>query len=791
LPHKEIPMANEQVGLDATSREVLAALARSKKLAVLAGAAISRYSPSALPLGGELRDMVIVDCVQKSYLSSLDGIMRFLSAFPMGPDLLLGEPDAFQRLAPEVVFAHFVAIGIDPVPFIRTLLGQATEPNECHRLLAQLLCRGNIRALITTNFDELIETTTSGNVRADLLTTTIPGTDAPTGLYKLHGTLSVPTSIQIAIQHVALGLSEYKQQFLSIIGASCDLLVVGYSGLDPDIFPNIRDEAKNRIVWLLRPRARWPVRIEADDLEPDEAHLVDLKRHLGNRLTFIASDAYLWLKLLQMAMSGTSNEITTLGWPQDVRSQRIVPVADMPSVSLSQAYELLGRLHMNVGNFDYAVSAFKYLILAQFPEAYPGQMRNAANFLYSIDHLRAAYSEQMDASHLLSAQFLGVPPVQYTITTSFARASDVSDSNPMQDSPIETFTLLIGAGKLDDAVDIYYRHIRCNIPRSIELLSMLFDDMVPKQGFEDQRSASHACNLLGNCYSLFGEPAKSKQLHEMAARLASTAGGYSPNLVTNLISCAECDIDLGELQAAERTLKYCIELAPRTSELYPLLCARRALGLVYAVRGEAQVAESHFQSAIDMCKDATGDTLRFQSITWRYRAINLWWAARYAEASQAVTMSDKLVRRTKLPFDEVGLGWIKGSVQACTGQPQNARRTLAVAIKRCKEHGLNGFLPALLVSLGHTMKPHRAQALALQALEISRKNARRLRQAEAHFLLARSYMAQGNRDAALAEASAAVQQAECGYKVIMSAAQGVISRCTGLSDALERGRPGI
>jgi tetratricopeptide (TPR) repeat protein len=124
------------------------------------------------------------------------------------------------------------------------------EPSGAHLFLAELVSRGLLRTIATTNFDELIESAVArvGSEcrvlwrQADLAD--IDSANNGARIIKLHGTVSQPDSVALTMREVAgrqpmLGRQQAIQN-LFLTGAHDAVLVLGYSCSDLfDITPHI------------------------------------------------------------------------------------------------------------------------------------------------------------------------------------------------------------------------------------------------------------------------------------------------------------------------------------------------------------------------------------------------------------------------------------------------------------------------------------------------------------------------------------------------------------------------
>lgn len=133
------------------------------------------------------------------------------------------------------------------------------RPNFNHDAIAWLADRGHVHAIATTNYDEYIEraagisTAAYGRLDADdpLAVQTALGNCR---LVKLHGTLSIPTSLAFAFGQIAQGCSEATQQLLRRVFEPTPILFAGYGCNDWDFRGPLGRPINS--VWASR-RDRW------------------------------------------------------------------------------------------------------------------------------------------------------------------------------------------------------------------------------------------------------------------------------------------------------------------------------------------------------------------------------------------------------------------------------------------------------------------------------------------------------------------------------------------------------
>lgn len=350
---------------------VLEAAASDGRLAALFGAAISRYAPSNLPLGHELKVFAVDDVVNMchhdetclAYLQQ-PSISELRHPFWCARETLF-DRGSFYGVSPELVYSLMERAGISPNPYLTMSLASDREPNGCHEVIASLLSSGALHHAITTNFDELVEAVSERDIGSS-----VPGECGDTrvpergALYKIHGTVSSAESMQVTLEDVQRGLSAPRRAVLADTCRTYALLVMGYSGNDDDIMECVVEHARYPIIWILRPdEAKGPAGVCspeivcADDLAEDEAKLADHVRRVHVPVYLVRCDVSAFLMHLSRALSREEQpaEIRPLPW----QAQPLIPHGIQPErvdriPSLEEVCQFLVSLYREYGRGDIA-----------------------------------------------------------------------------------------------------------------------------------------------------------------------------------------------------------------------------------------------------------------------------------------------------------------------------------------------------------------------------------------------------------------------------------------------------
>lgn len=225
----------------------------SRRLVVLCGAGLSVAPPSCLPDWMGFNEAVLHEARRAVQM-----------AYPALPQSCRDTLDSLTlRGLPVQAFSDLV---------VRTFAGDAwfsilrlldsDRVNAGHLALADLAGAGTVAAIVTTNFDTLIERAfRERGVPLDVFSERADYDRAQQGacaLYKVHGTTSLSYSLVDTVTQKLRGLSLPVRLRLRAIVRVCHLLVIGFSGADlafSDDYLGVGDALGESlgVTWIMRP----------------------------------------------------------------------------------------------------------------------------------------------------------------------------------------------------------------------------------------------------------------------------------------------------------------------------------------------------------------------------------------------------------------------------------------------------------------------------------------------------------------------------------------------------------
>lgn len=225
--------------------------ARTEGAVFFVGAGTSHDYPSCLPLGSEIKDGVM-----HSLLEDGSGLLRSYYRDVMGSRKFPSVSQKLDRLPLEMLLEIVYEICGRKALDVYDIL-KCRVPNFYHHFLAKLAKLGYLKAIFTTNLDELIELTMRNEgISLHVYATTEEfekclesGTIFP--IFKLHGSIALKDDLVVTLQQVGRGLPKLKAQILNNYLRQHCFIFLGYSGRDRfDILPALQRADPYQIIWI-------------------------------------------------------------------------------------------------------------------------------------------------------------------------------------------------------------------------------------------------------------------------------------------------------------------------------------------------------------------------------------------------------------------------------------------------------------------------------------------------------------------------------------------------------------
>ena len=220
--------------LSSLSQSELLQILGQNSVVVLVGAGISCWEPTKLPTGQDFTSVVN------------NSIFRD----PIHPFINQNDWNKLEELLRDVPFELLMerCPSHDKIRSILANLFFSRKPNPIHDTLSQLVKSGLIHSIITTNYDLSLDEALTGS----LLKKVVQESDLPVSrarlYFKIHGCAGTPNSMVFSLKHES-AMPEWKQGLLEELIENKVLLIIGYSGFDFEVCPEIARISVKSIVW--------------------------------------------------------------------------------------------------------------------------------------------------------------------------------------------------------------------------------------------------------------------------------------------------------------------------------------------------------------------------------------------------------------------------------------------------------------------------------------------------------------------------------------------------------------
>ena len=243
---------------------------------IVAGAGISAKPPSNLPSWWEYNKKLIAQ-IKKEALTLCPEAEKILECI-----------NVENKLPVQCISQVIVSQGAGESYFPLLELLNSKTPNDNHFALAELAWQGKLKAIVTTNFDSLIET--AFRKKSIPLYVTVHKEDyyeasqiKTCRLFKIHGSVYDSTSMIDTISQKMLGLSNEKRFVLENVLGNSEIFVIGFSGTDLDFDLDYIPFSKalnqgSKLTWVIRPNSEVnPNIMQLQKQYPDNVHVCEME----------------------------------------------------------------------------------------------------------------------------------------------------------------------------------------------------------------------------------------------------------------------------------------------------------------------------------------------------------------------------------------------------------------------------------------------------------------------------------------------------------------------------------
>jgi tetratricopeptide (TPR) repeat protein len=243
-------------------RERLLAATKESRLLIFAGAGVSMGPPTNLPSWTEVNRIVVRSLAASAARAIGQPLASNASEIILNRHAKEKLPPAYQAqiLAEWLSYSYF-----DVLKFI-----DSDRPNASHLAIAWLAKLGAVRAIVTTNFDRLLERAFA-EVGVPLQThyeaehfaaiadnlDALDRTDGPCHLFKLHGSVDNPRTLIDTLAQRKKGFPRAVLDCMELLQKTRHWVFLGFSGWDLEAEPNYLGLAQNAgtamgFTWVVR-----------------------------------------------------------------------------------------------------------------------------------------------------------------------------------------------------------------------------------------------------------------------------------------------------------------------------------------------------------------------------------------------------------------------------------------------------------------------------------------------------------------------------------------------------------
>jgi len=228
-----------KIDLGTSESEQLVSNLRKWDLVILAGSTISCWEPTCLFSGRQFTDAMFKILFPQTFIDDNTEEGKVLKEF-------------FKNVPFEHLLERYP--NHERLTDILTRVFSIKEYNPIHEILAKALIDEKIRALITTNYDLCLDEVFNQHNDSQVLRI-INEDDVNRNnienkklYFKIHGSADKPPSLVFTLTHESI-LPKWKREILRKNLHEKVLIIIGYSGADFEICPEIEQIPTKQIVW--------------------------------------------------------------------------------------------------------------------------------------------------------------------------------------------------------------------------------------------------------------------------------------------------------------------------------------------------------------------------------------------------------------------------------------------------------------------------------------------------------------------------------------------------------------
>lgn len=256
-------MAYDVFQLNSTSaKNILSRLKKQGNLNLLVGSAISLWSPSSIPTGQAFTYNIAELLVKQFDIKDKDGENELIKAIIKTPFEYIWEQCPISHGISDLIADQFV---------------RSNPSNGVHEAIGQLCQKGIFGNILTTNYDCGLDDLLlkRKDINRIIFKSDLKNINRRKKIYfKIHGTAEIGLRSSLVYKLSQEGvMKRWKSNIIKKCVKGKTLLIIGYSGLDFEICPElVRDNFEPKeVIWLKR-------------RHPDEKELTPYSNHVLNKV---------------------------------------------------------------------------------------------------------------------------------------------------------------------------------------------------------------------------------------------------------------------------------------------------------------------------------------------------------------------------------------------------------------------------------------------------------------------------------------------------------------------------
>jgi len=260
-------------------------------------------------------------------------------------------------------------------------------------------------------------------------------------------------------------------------------------------------------------------------------------------------------------------------------------------------------------------------------------------------------------------------------------------------------------------------------------------------------------------------------LKEMHNKLREKASDKQ-NLAAGLGNLAGDQMNIGELDDAESTLRRSIEICRGIKYVYQEAFGHHELSKVLSFQGEFKESEQESSIAMNLLNEGLKQQI---GTIFAYRSFRALFMSSAEEAIEHAKKARELADAEKSELDIIQAEYLLGTANLKKGDNPEAEKHLIEALIRDRKINLVQLEPDILLELAKLRfkQNRKTEALksAQEALQIADRCEYRLKQADIHNFMAEFYLDAGDLPKAREHGEIAKERAGCGYVPAMEKAE--------------------